>query len=145
MTNFSYEYPRAMNTVDAIIIDSETKSRILLINRLNEPYKNSWALPGGFIEMDETLLDSVIRETLEETSLSGIEFNQFRTYGDPGRDPRGRNITVVFYGFCDNIDKAAAGDDAKSLQWFNLNNLPELGFDHQQVIEDFEGEVLGLF
>jgi 8-oxo-dGTP diphosphatase len=142
MTNFSYEYPRAMNTVDAIIIDRSTKSKILLINRLNEPYKNCWALPGGFIEMDETLLNSVNRETLEETSLSGIEFNQFRTYGDPGRDPRGRNITVVFYGFCDNTDKAVAGDDAKSLKWFDLNSLPELGFDHQQVIEDFVKEVL---
>jgi 8-oxo-dGTP diphosphatase len=141
--NFSYEYPRAMNTVDAIIIDSETKSKILLIYRLNEPYKNCWALPGGFIEMDETLLDSVNRETLEETSLSGIEFKQFRTYGDPGRDPRGRNITVVFYGFCDDKDKAVAGDDAKSLQWFNLSDLPELGFDHQQVIEDFVKEGLG--
>jgi 8-oxo-dGTP diphosphatase len=142
MMNYSYDYPRAMNTVDAIIIDSETKSKILLINRLNEPYKNCWALPGGFIEMDETLLDSVNRETLEETSLSGIEFKQFATYGDPGRDPRGRNITVVFYGFCDNTDKAAAGDDAKSLKWFNLSDLPELGFDHRQVIEDFVGEVM---
>ena len=141
--NFSYEYPRAMNTVDAIIIDSETKSKVLLINRLNEPYKNCWALPGGFIEMDETLLDSVNRETLEETSLSGIEFKQFKTYGDPGRDPRGRNITVVFFGFCDNPEKAVAGDDAKSLQWFSLNNLPELGFDHRQVIEDFVAEILG--
>jgi 8-oxo-dGTP diphosphatase len=132
-----------MNTVDAIIIDSETKSRVLLINRLNEPYKNCWALPGGFIEMDEKLLDSVVRETLEETSLTGIDFKQFRTYGDPGRDPRGRNITVVFYGFCDKLEKAIAGDDAKSLQWFDLNNLPELGFDHRQVIEDFVKEVLG--
>lgn len=143
MTNYTYEYPRAMNTVDAIIIDRETKSKILLINRLNEPYKNCWALPGGFIEMDESLLDSVNRETLEETSLSGIEFRQFRTYGDPGRDPRGRNITVVFFGFCDDISKASAGDDAKSLEWFKLNNLPELGFDHRQVIEDFVKEVLG--
>lgn len=139
--NYTYEYPRAMNTVDAIIVDSKTKSKILLIQRLNDPYKNCWALPGGFIEMDETLEESVIRETMEETSLAGIKFEQFRTYGNPGRDPRGRNITVAFYGFCKNLKQAKAGDDAGDLKWFSLNKLPELGFDHQKMIKDFTSTI----
>ncbi|HOZ30525.1 MAG TPA: NUDIX hydrolase [Bacteroidales bacterium] len=135
--SYTYDYPMAMNTVDVIIVDNKTKSKILLIKRVNEPYKNCWALPGGFIEMDETLEESVARETKEETSLNGIEFCQFRTYGNPGRDPRGRNITVVFYGFCNYTDKAIAGDDAKELQWFSFNNLPDLAFDHELIIDDF--------
>lgn len=138
---YTYEYPRAMNTVDAIIIDKKTKSQILLIKRLNDPYKNCWALPGGFIEMDETLEESVIRETMEETSLSGIEFEQFRIYGNPGRDPRGRNITLTFYGLCENPEQAKAGDDAGELKWFLLNDLPELAFDHQKMINDFMDKV----
>jgi len=134
---YTYDYPRALNTVDAIIIDSTTKSKILLIKRGNEPFKNCWALPGGFIEMDETLEQSVIRETEEETSLIGIEFKQFKAFGAPGRDPRDRNIVVVFYGFCDSPELAKAGDDAKELTWFDLNNLPELAFDHKLIIKEY--------
>lgn len=134
---YTYDYPRALVTVDAIIIDSATKSKILLIKRGNEPYKKFWALPGGFIEMNETLEESVNRETEEETSLTGIEFTQFRAYGNPGRDPRDRNIVVVFDGFCNNPENAKAGDDAKELAWFDINNLPELAFDHEQILEDF--------
>jgi len=134
---YKYEYPRALNTVDAIIIDSATKSKILLIQRGNEPFKNCWALPGGFIEMDETIEQSVIRETEEETSLTGIEFHQFRAFGNPGRDPRDRNIVVVFYGFCNSPELAKAGDDAKDLKWFDIANLPNLAFDHDQIIREY--------
>lgn len=134
---YTYNYPMAMNTVDAIIVDKKTKSQILLIKRVNDPYKNCWALPGGFIEMNETLLESVIRETKEETSLSDIEFYQFKTYGNPGRDPRGRNITVVFFGYCQDTEKAQAGDDAKELFWFSLDDLPDLAFDHKIIIDDY--------
>ena len=80
--SFNYEYPRALNTVDAIII-SKKENKILLIKRLNEPFKNFWALPGGFIEMEETLLESVKREVLEETSLDNINLREFKVYGDP--------------------------------------------------------------
>jgi 8-oxo-dGTP diphosphatase len=134
---YCYDYPRALVTVDAIIIDGETKKRILLIERGNEPYKLMWALPGGFIEMHENLEDSVKREVLEETSLCGIEFTQFKAFGNIGRDPRGRNISVVFFGFCSNINNAIAGDDAKNLKWFDLDKLPELAFDHSKIIKDF--------
>ena len=139
--NYIYEYPRALVTVDAIIIDATNKQNLLLIERGNEPYKGMWAMPGGFIEMDENLEQSVIREVFEETSLSGISFTQFMAFGDIGRDPRGRNIAVVFYGFCKNINDAKANDDAKSLKWFNINNLPKLAFDHEKIINSFLSQV----
>jgi 8-oxo-dGTP diphosphatase len=134
--SFNYEYPRALNTVDAIII-SKKENKILLIKRLNQPFKDFWALPGGFIEMEETLLESVEREVFEETGLKNLELKEFRAYGDPGRDPRGRNISFVYYGYCEYPELAKAGDDAKDLRWFNLNNLPNLAFDHQKIINDF--------
>lgn len=132
---YNYEYPRALNTVD-IIITTEA-CEILLIKRLNEPFKNMWALPGGFIEMDEKLVDSAKRELDEETNLKDIELKQFRTYGDPGRDPRGRNVTIVFYGTCSSAADAKAGDDACETRWYNIKNLPKMAFDHQTIIEDF--------
>lgn len=134
---YSYDYPRALVTVDAIIIDESTKSKILLIERKNDPYKSMWALPGGFIEMDEDLEDSVNREVFEETSLINIDFIQFKAFGNVGRDPRGRNIVIVFYGFCKDIDKSKAGDDAKETRWFDIDKLPILAFDHEKIIKDF--------
>ena len=119
---YNYEYPRALNTVDIIITTADNK--ILLIKRLNEPYKNMWALPGGFIEMNEKLIDSAKRELEEETNLKNIELKQFRAYGDPGRDPRGRNMAVVFYGTCSFPADAKAGDDACETKWVDINNLP---------------------
>lgn len=134
---YTYEYPRALVTVDAIILDRKTKSIVLLIQRRNDPYKGMWALPGGFIEMDEKLEESVAREVLEETNLEGIDFTQFKAFGNPGRDPRDRNICVVFYGYCDNPEDAKAGDDAVNEQWFELNNLPVLAFDHADIMEEY--------
>ena len=138
--DFRYKYPRALVTVDAIIIDEATKQNILLIERGNEPYKGMWAMPGGFIEMEENLEQSVIREVFEETNLRNIEFTQFRAFGDLGRDPRGRNIAIVFYGFCKDINTAKAGDDAKNIKWFNINNLPNLAFDHEKIINCYVNE-----
>ncbi|MDD2385435.1 MAG: NUDIX hydrolase [Bacteroidales bacterium] len=133
---YTYEYPRALNTVDIIIMAANSK--ILLIKRLNEPFKNMWALPGGFIEMDEKLINSAKRELEEETHLKNIELKQFRTYGDPGRDPRGRNISLVFYGTCYSPSDAKAGDDAYETQWANIKTLPKMAFDHEKIIEDFK-------
>ncbi|PLX07417.1 MAG: NUDIX hydrolase [Marinilabiliales bacterium] len=137
---FNYEYPRALNTVDIIVLDNS--NRVLLIKRGNEPYKNMWAFPGGFIEMDEKLVDSAKRELEEETGLQNIDLEQFRTYGDPGRDPRGRNITVVFYGTCSSPSKIKAGDDASEAKWFNIDKLPEMAFDHGEVLIYFRKSIL---
>lgn len=137
MKKYCYDYPMPAVTVDAIIIDKENKNKILLIERKNNPHKGMWALPGGFIEIDENLEDSIKREVLEETSLENIEFVQFKAFGDVGRDPRGRTIVVVFYGFCENPEKAIAGDDANTLKWFPINDLPALAFDHKKIITEF--------
>jgi 8-oxo-dGTP diphosphatase len=134
---YTYDYPRALVTVDAIIIDSANQNKILLIKRGNEPFKSMWAFPGGFIEMDETLEQSVIREVEEETCLTNIDFKQYKAFGNPSRDPRGRNIAVVFYGNCNNPKLAKAGDDACELNWFDINHLPELAFDHKEIITEF--------
>ena len=138
---YCYEYPRALVTVDAIIIDDSTMNNILLIERKNDPYRSMWALPGGFIEMDENLEDSVKREVLEETSLTGIEFKQFRAFGNINRDPRGRNIVIVFYGFCKNPELARAGDDANNAKWFGFDDLPELAFDHSEILKSFKNSI----
>jgi 8-oxo-dGTP diphosphatase len=134
---FCYDYPRPLVSVDAIILDEQTESKILLIKRKNYPYAEMWALPGGFIEMEETLEESVKREVYEETSLTVYNFNQFRVYGDSGRDPRDRCITIVFFCFVNHSLPIKANDDAKDIKWFNLKELPKLAFDHNKIINDF--------
>jgi 8-oxo-dGTP diphosphatase len=94
-----------------------------------------WALPGGFMEMDETLEQTAVRELEEETGLKGIELKQFRTFSQVDRDPRTRIITTVFYGFAGSSDEATGGDDAEEAQWYNIDNLPPLGFDHAYIID----------
>lgn len=135
---YTYQYPRPCVTVDAALIakrDNETN--ILLIKRGNEPFIGLWALPGGFVDMDETCEVAAVRELEEETSLSGIPLTQFRTYSTVNRDPRHRTISVIYYAFVDKDDlKAKAGDDATEAEWFNVNNLPPMAFDHEVIIED---------
>jgi 8-oxo-dGTP diphosphatase len=134
--NYSYPYPRAMNTVDAVVFGKfENRMKVLLIQRGNEPFKDKWAFPGGFVEMEETLIKSAERELQEETGLENVALEQFRTYGNPGRDPRGRNISVIFYGFTteSNADVKAA-DDAKNVRWFTLDEIPQMAFDHNEIL-----------
>ncbi len=139
---YEYKYPRPMVTVDMVVLTADRKN-IVLIKRRNEPCKGCWALPGGFIEMDETLEESAVRELREETLLSGIKLTKFDVFGDPGRDPRGRTITIAFWGICDNPADAHADDDAAELEWFSLDNLPELAFDHAKIIGSMK-QLLGL-
>jgi len=136
--SYSYSYPRASVTVDIVIFcKTGSLTKVLLIQRGNEPFRNLWALPGGFIEMDETLEESAVRELHEETGLQEVRLHQFKTYGDPGRDPRGRTVSVVFYGFTDISNSLVAGaDDAKNAGWFALDEIPELAFDHNLVLEE---------
>lgn len=133
-----YKYPRPAVTVDVVLLSGEGADRkILLIQRKNDPFKNAWALPGGFVDEQEALLSAACRELEEETAVFGVELVQFRTYGDPERDPRGHTVSVVYLGFVDaqNIS-AEARDDAKDVRWFPLNILPDLAFDHQRVVEE---------
>src|SRR4030042_3506694 len=124
---YVYEWPRTMVTVDAVVFGLfEGKIKILLIQRGNEPFKGLWALPGGFIEIDEELDDAVARELAEETGLTGIELEQIHTFGTVGRDPRGRQISVVYMGLLSGQQKKIkAGDDASKAQWFEMDQLPK--------------------
>jgi 8-oxo-dGTP diphosphatase len=118
-------------TVDIII---EINDKIVLIQRANPPY--GWALPGGFVDYGESLETSAIREAKEETSLEVTLKEQFHTYSDPDRDPRHHTVTTVFIGKGAGTPKAA--DDAKRLDVFTENDLPEpIVFDHRKIIDDY--------
>jgi 8-oxo-dGTP diphosphatase len=132
---YTYNYPRPAVTVDCLIYRKIKEPEILLIERKYEPFKNSWAFPGGFIEMDEDLIDSAKRELLEETALTGIELQQLACFGKPGRDPRGRTISVVFWGKYTEFSNVVAGDDAQKAEWFSINKMPKLAFDHEEIFE----------
>ena len=135
---YIYDWPRPMVTVDAVVFGFfDGKAKLLLINRGNEPFKGQWALPGGFVDLDEELDDAVARELEEETGLKNVRLEQMHTFGDCGRDPRGRQITIAYMGVAtEGLDKIKADDDAQDAQWFAIEDLPEdLAFDHNQVAE----------
>jgi 8-oxo-dGTP diphosphatase len=132
---YAYDYPRASVTVDIAIVTRHARPRVLLIRRKNEPFAGRWALPGGFIDMDETLEESARRELREETGVETAELVQLGTYGDPGRDPRGRTITVLYLARVKPRQvKPVAADDAAEVGWFVLDALPPLAFDHDRIL-----------
>ena len=137
---YTYAYPRPAVTVDAILISKQNS--VLLIERGREPFKGKWALPGGFIDMDEPLETACMRELEEETGIRITILKQFKAFGAVDRDPRHRTISVIFYAFTENELIARAGDDAAKAQWFPIDQLPELAFDHQLILEEFKLEVL---
>ncbi len=136
---YTYEYPRPAMTADILLFHrQEGKMKVLLVQRKHPPFKGKWALPGGFMNIDETLHAAALRELKEETGIEQMDLQPFRVFDEPGRDPRGRTVTLVFYGFTDSIpENAIAGDDAASLDWFEVDDLPELGFDHEKIIAEF--------
>jgi len=116
---------------------------ILLIKRKNEPFKNMWALPGGFLEEDETLEECAIRELREETAvnISVNDIHQVFTIGTKNRDPRGRIINVVYTTVVDLPNHhLCAGDDAKEVAWFRMDDLPSLAADHLEIVRKVLGE-----
>jgi 8-oxo-dGTP diphosphatase len=132
---YVYEWPRPMVTADAAVfacLDGVWK--LLLIQRKREPYKDRWALPGGFVEIEEDLPEAIARELAEETGLTGISLEQLRAFGKPGRDPRGRTITIAYFGLLDkNEDQVKAGDDAADVRWCDMEHLPPMAFDHDDI------------
>lgn len=133
---YVYEWPRPMVTVDAAVFAFfHDGAKLLLIKRKRDPNKGRWAVPGGFIEMDEELEDAAARELAEETGLTGVPLEQMRTYGTVGRDPRGRLITVVFMGTIEEKQAVIkAGDDAAEARWFRIDDLPmDMAFDHDEI------------
>jgi 8-oxo-dGTP diphosphatase len=135
---YTYNYPRAALTVDAIVFAKQGGSAsVLLIERGREPFKNKWALPGGFIEMDETLETACKRELYEETGLKVEKMTQFKTYDAIDRDPRHRTISVIYFAELNEIQQVKGGDDASRAEWFSVSELPELAFDHNIILEEF--------
>ena len=133
---YVYEWPRPMLSADAVVFSfCRGRARLLLIRRKNEPFKGKWAIPGGYVGIDEELEDAVVRELREETGLTGIRLEQMHTFGKCGRDPRGRQITVAFMGIAGQGHmRIKAGDDAAEARWFEIEKLPEdLAFDHSEV------------
>ena len=134
---FCYPYPHAAITADCIVFgyDPNKTLRVLLIKRRNEPYKECWAFPGGFMEIDEDLETCARREVLEETGMALGEVFQFRSYSAVDRDPRERVITVVHFAF-EAPAEVKGSDDAAEARWFDIDNLPELAFDHRTIIHE---------
>jgi len=134
---YVYEWPRPMVTADVVVFGKKQDSvSLLLIKRGQEPYAGKWAFPGGFVEMDEELSDAAARELAEETGLTGVALEQMHTFGRVGRDPRGRVIAVVFAGIVgpDNME-VRPGDDAAQAEWFDIDKLPEMAFDHDRIAD----------
>ncbi len=135
---YTYPYPRMLVTVDALVLlrePSTGRTKILLIKRKNDPFRGCYALPGGFPEMNELLVDAAKRELYEETGLLEVELNPLGVFDRIDRDPRDRNIAIAFYGFTTPDNTAVrAGDDAEEAGWFYLDELPALAFDHGEMI-----------
>ena len=136
--SYTYKYPRPSLTVDCIIfgLDDSSRLKVLLIQRANEPFIGAWALPGGFVDEDETLETAALRELKEETSVENVFIEQLFTFGDPGRDPRGRVVTVAYFALINLTQHRIAADtDAQDVKWFLLDELPELAFDHKIILD----------
>lgn len=134
--SYVYKYPRPAVTADCIVFSRYPKPQVLLIRRGNEPFKGEWAFPGGFLNMDETVQECARRELEEETGLVVQDIHLVGVYSRPGRDPRGHTVTPVFLSIMDYPLDVCGGDDAAQAQWFPLNQLPVLAFDHGEIISD---------
>lgn len=134
---YTYDYPRPSLTVDVVIFTlREGQLHVLLVQRDQPPYLHIWALPGGFVKMDEPLEEAACREMAEETGLQEAYLEQLYTYGDPERDPRGRVVSVAYFALipADAPIHSDGGSDARQAKWFPINELPELAFDHAKII-----------
>ena len=125
----------SVSTDSVVFYDKQKILKLLLVKRKAEPYKGKWALPGGFVKDKEALEAAAKRELKEETGLKIDNLNQIKAFGAPGRDPRGRTITIAFWGSISTEENIKANDDAADAKWFPVDQLPELAFDHQEIIE----------
>jgi 8-oxo-dGTP diphosphatase len=135
-TMYVYNFPRPSVAVDCVLFSMTEIHHILLIKRKNPPFQDSWALPGGFLEMNETSEQAARRELQEETSVDIGHFplSFIGVYDEPERDPRGRVISIAYGVVVPNMTKPVAQDDAKDAEWFRVRELPELAFDHRRII-----------
>ena len=131
---YSYKYPHPSVTTDCVIFGFDgSRLKVLLVERGVEPFKGKWALPGGFLRMDESAEQGALRELQEETGLKTAYIKQFHTFTDPDRDPRERVITIAYYALV-RLQDVVAGDDAARAEWFALDEVPSLAFDHDLIL-----------
>jgi 8-oxo-dGTP diphosphatase len=137
MKKFMYQYPRPALTVDCVVFGfDEGDLKVLLIERALAPFKGKWALPGGFVGMDETLDEAARRELQDETGIKELYLEQLYTFGDVDRDPRERVISVAYYALVKLGDyRVKAATDAKDAAWFPVSDVPALAFDHDKILE----------
>ena len=133
---YTYKYPRPAVTADCVVMTAGENPQILLIERGYDPYKGCWAFPGGFLNMDETTEQCAIRELEEETGLRVSKVHQIGAYSSVDRDPRGRTITVAYLAIVDAPVDVTGKDDAAKAQWFSVDALPQLAFDHEVILND---------
>jgi 8-oxo-dGTP diphosphatase len=133
---YTYEYPRPAVTVDLVVVTRDADPQVLLIRRKHEPFAGKWAIPGGFVNMDESLDNAARRELREETCIEVQEIEQLHTFGAPGRDPRGRVISVVYLALVEASQvQPRAADDAAEVAWYPLRKPPPLAFDHKEILK----------
>jgi 8-oxo-dGTP diphosphatase len=133
---YQYVHPHPAVTVDVVIFTvRKDELKVLLIKRALKPYKGRWALPGGFVGIDESLIDAAKRELREETGVAAAYLEQLYTFGEPKRDPRERVISVAYYALMpsDALEIKAASD-AEGVGWFSVDDLPQLAFDHAEIL-----------
>jgi 8-oxo-dGTP diphosphatase len=142
MGKYTYDYPMPSITCDIIVIRQTFNktggviNEVLLIKRKNEPFKDCWALPGGFMEINETLETCARRELKEETNIDANDIYFKKMLDKVDRDPRGRVVSAVFVTYVTQHVEAKANDDAKELAWFNINELPQnMAFDHKELFQ----------
>jgi len=134
---YTYDYPRGALTVDCVVFGlDDDELEVLLIQRGLEPFKGSWALPGGFVRVDETLEDAARRELQEETGLAIGYLEQLYTFGAVERDPRERVVSVAYTALVKLSDhQVRAATDARDVAWFGVHDLPSLAFDHVEIFQ----------
>ena len=136
---FTYQHAHPAVTVDCVVFGADLEQRrleVLLVRRKLDPFKGRWALPGGFVHMDERLDQAALRELEEETGLSKVWLEQLYTFGEPGRDPRERVISVAYFALVKaGEQRLAAATDAAEAAWFPVAKTPPLAFDHREILE----------
>ena len=133
---YTYKYPRPAFTADCVVMTTEATPHVLLIKRGINPFKGYWAFPGGFMNIDETAEQCAIRELKAETGLSVSSIHQIGAYSKVDRDPRGRTITVAYLATIDAPVQVCGQDDAAKAEWFSIDALPSMAFDHEDIIKD---------
>jgi 8-oxo-dGTP diphosphatase len=134
----TYDYPRPALTVDCVVfgLDQQDTLKVMLIRRKLPPFQGQWALPGGFVRLEESLEQAARRELQEETGLRDIFLEQLYTFGEVDRDPRDRVVSVAYYALVNLSEYAVqAATDAEAAQWFAINTLPPLAFDHGRILD----------